>query len=431
MKEKTPIRLNSAAPLDDGGRKYNGVYILSIILFIIIGIITGEGIYISALAGVGMGWFIKTLILAYKGPDLRNLKFQLDYPISNEQLVPQLVMALTPLGMMVEVDTDGSPVIIYKRKIYDIILNEDQTFQIWWRKSIISSILTLEVEISKYRRLVVAMGIIAYHIQEISRKEFEQFGEKKQSSEEGNIEKINNDIVQKVDLEKSKNLQYRYCNNCGEKLLLSDKFCKKCGTMNTVEKKNKKWITVIIAVIAGAVVLFVILCIIGLSIDESRSDSVVDNEYNENIVDGLDFDSQLQGAYDDEMISIVLNGSPNMIPYITYEEAYEYFFTDPKWRYFEATDGSDVVEFSGGCLYGEDPVTVYVQFVIDEIQETFELCYANLNGISMEDSLILQLIYRPFSEYSENILEESLDPSVEQEFIKAYEAALYDEYYSE
>lgn len=229
MEEKALIRLDSAAPLDDGGRKYNKIYVMSAIVVGIIGIITGDGVILSVLAGIAMGWFIKMLILAYKGRNLRNLKFDLDYPISTNKLVAQLVSVLTPLGMVVEVNVDGSPVVTYKGKIYDIILNEEQTFQIWWRKSMASAMFSLEGEISRYRKIVVAMGIIAYQVQQIAKQELNELDNEKQSIiEEINV-KQDNDVLQKGIMKEPENLQYIFCSNCGEKLVSSDKFCKKCG----------------------------------------------------------------------------------------------------------------------------------------------------------------------------------------------------------
>lgn len=191
--------------------------------------------------------------------------------------------------------------------------------------------------------------------------------------------------------------------------------------LNNGKKKKKKWIIILVVI----VILF-ILSMIGENSDENES--VINND---STIEDINVDSELQGEYDDEMIDLVRGGTPNLIPHITYEEAYEYFFTEPKWRYFEATDGSEVVEFSGGCLYNDDPVTVYVQFVIDQGQKSFDLYYASLDGISVEDSIMVDLIYEPFSDYAENVLEDPLDPSIEQQFIEIYEAILEEEDYLE
>lgn len=133
--------------------------------------------------------------------------------------------------------------------------------------------------------------------------------------------------------------------------------------------------------------------------------------------------SQLQGTADDVRISMVKTGNPTWIPNITYEEAYAYFFDNPTWRYFDADDGSEVVEFVGDCTYNDDPAEVYIQFVLHS-DDTFTLHYAcaKVNGelIETEESDIFQLIYKPFSQYAEEVLEEPLDDEVEEKFLEWY-----------
>lgn len=133
--------------------------------------------------------------------------------------------------------------------------------------------------------------------------------------------------------------------------------------------------------------------------------------------------SQLQGTADDERIEIVKGGNPIWIPNITYEDAYAYFFGNPTWRYFDADDGSEVVEFVGDCTYNDDPAEVYIQFVLNS-DDSFSLEYAcaKVNGetIETEESDIFQLIYKPFSQYAEEVLEEPLDDEVEEKFYEWY-----------
>lgn len=240
MNIKTPITLTSPAPLDDGGRKYNTIYIIFAILGVIFSIFSGNGslFILGAIIGLLFGWVIKTMILSYKGPNLRNLKFQLEYPVSKQYLVHELISTLTPLNITVEIDTEGLPIITHKRKIYDVIFNDDQTFQLWWRKPFLSALMGWEGEISRYRKLVVDMGIIAYHIQNIAHKEKIQ-NEINNSSTQQSAENSTEDFIMTPTLETNSNTstqdyknletQYIFCTRCGTKLKNTDKFCTNCG----------------------------------------------------------------------------------------------------------------------------------------------------------------------------------------------------------
>ena len=149
---------------------------------------------------------------------------------------------------------------------------------------------------------------------------------------------------------------------------------------------------------------------------------------------GEDVSSQLQGTENAEKINIVRNGCPSLIPNITFAEAYENFFANPDWRYFVADDEeeSEIVEFVGDCTYDGEDAEVYIQFLLyDETDDlAFELYYAGIKKndivIDSDDSIIIELIYKPFSDYAENVLGEPLSDEVEKQFELAYQSALYD-----
>lgn len=50
--------------------------------------------------------------------------------------------------------------------MYDIIYNKDDTFCVWWRQNLARAFLSADY-IKIYRKEVAAMGIIAYHTQQI------------------------------------------------------------------------------------------------------------------------------------------------------------------------------------------------------------------------------------------------------------------------
>ena len=138
-----------------------------------------------------------------------------------------------------------------------------------------------------------------------------------------------------------------------------------------------------------------------------------------------DDNEDLQGSIFDSNISMVQNGYPVMIPDITYKQAYNYFFENPQWRGFEADDGSEVVEFSGGCTYYDEDATVYIQFVIDD-EESFSMWYASISvggeTIEADEQLFIELVYTPFATYSEDVLDKPLSQDIQDAFAEMYDS---------
>ena len=110
------------------------------------------------------------------------MKFAMGHPVEKTLMFQRLVEKLTPMGMVVELHTDGTPVITYQSLIYEISLNEDQTFTIWWRKSLVRAFFSIDLFtiIPNYRKAVVAMGIIAYYIQQLSMEQLPSNSEKEE-----------------------------------------------------------------------------------------------------------------------------------------------------------------------------------------------------------------------------------------------------------
>ena len=138
---------------------------------------------------------------------------------------------------------------------------------------------------------------------------------------------------------------------------------------------------------------------------------------------GNDSSDDLQGSQFDSNIGLVKTGSPELIPHISYEQAYAYFFENPQWRGFVADTGENVVEFTGGCTYYEEDAIVYIQFVI-EGADSFSMYYAHMTvggeTISLDDQTLIELIYTPFATYSEEVLGVSLDDEIQNAFEEIY-----------
>lgn len=119
--------------------------------------------------------------------------------------------------------------------------------------------------------------------------------------------------------------------------------------------------------------------------------------------DGKDVEDNVRNIVDatDEHVQGVKNGYPEAVPNITYGEAFENFFSNPTWKYFESTDGEDVVEFTGKCQYQEKEVKARLQFILDKDGESFEQGALEFNDVPQNDIITSALIYKAFKEYAD------------------------------
>ncbi len=163
-----PLVLEPQAPIASNGSEYNKLYLLGVVGAVIGFVTMGPGALITTLIGVVAGHIIKRDILKSKCMQLRKtVKFAIKVKVDYPKLVSALSKELSPLGMIVEIDKNGNPVISHNNVIYDVFYNEDDTFTIWWRKSIAKAFLS-DDPIKLYRNCVVSMGIIGYNVQKIS-----------------------------------------------------------------------------------------------------------------------------------------------------------------------------------------------------------------------------------------------------------------------
>ena len=138
---------------------------------------------------------------------------------------------------------------------------------------------------------------------------------------------------------------------------------------------------------------------------------------------GCSDNEDLQGSVFNSNISLVKDGHPELIPYITYKDAYENFFSDPQWRGFESDTGSDIVEFSGGCTYQDEDATVYIQFTIED-DESFYMNYASLKvdgeEIDIDDEILFELLFNPFNQYSIDEYGTELSDDIYYSFLESF-----------
>lgn len=101
-----------------------------------------------------------------------------------------------------------------------------------------------------------------------------------------------------------------------------------------------------------------------------------------------------------QYIEFVKGGSPETYPNASYGDAFEAYFADCSWEYFESTDHQDVVEFRGTCLYDGENANVTIQFLLSYEQQTFEVYALSINGEMQPDYVIAVLLSDVFEGYA-------------------------------
>ena len=87
---------------------------------------------------------------------------------------------------------------------------------------------------------------------------------------------------------------------------------------------------------------------------------------------------------------IIRKTSPEMYPDTTYEKAFDAFFDNARWKYFQSDKGQDVVEFQGDCEYYDDTVTVLIQFLLNKDEKTYNIYTMAIDN--QEQSLLMYSI---------------------------------------
>ena len=136
---------------------------------------------------------------------------------------------------------------------------------------------------------------------------------------------------------------------------------------------------------------------------ESESDS----ETNEGDKESSDKSSDESSKDDDKekdekkdkFIQTVKNAHPESFSGCTYGKAFDEFFTAPQWDYFESTNGQDVVEFTGECMYAGSPTKARMQFTVSSssVVTTGALYY---NNAPQTTKSITESLNRIFEQYA-------------------------------
>ena len=139
---------------------------------------------------------------------------------------------------------------------------------------------------------------------------------------------------------------------------------------------RKWWFWAIIAAVVASLVIGIVL------ISDSGSSSSGSSSY----------------VYEHPYVTIVKT-TKNSNYGVTYGAAFNSFFTNPRWEYFSASSGEDVVEFSGGFYYDGSPATATIQFVLDMDEGTLEVYHLSINGVGQSRLMLGVLVQKVFESY--------------------------------
>ena len=84
---------------------------------------------------------------------------------------------------------------------------------------------------------------------------------------------------------------------------------------------------------------------------------------------------------------------------VTYGKAFDSFFSNTKWRYFESTEGLDVVEFQGKFYYDNSPATAKIQFIVNVSEGTFTVYHLSINDVDQSKLMLATLVNKVFESY--------------------------------
>ena len=157
-KNPKAILLKSAAPLPRKAAWIKWGYIISLIAA---AVTLGVGLLFLLLF-----FAMDNLVISSQKGKIRRLKFKFRGSITPDDIFARLQPALmSKYGNTISFDREGNSLSVeYDSIIYDINLNDDNTFSIWWRKSLAGAIFSFN-EFKLYKKIRIGTPMIAYELQ--------------------------------------------------------------------------------------------------------------------------------------------------------------------------------------------------------------------------------------------------------------------------
>lgn len=157
------LNLSSPAPFENQLKKFNILYVILSIIFVIF-FKKDVGSVVSILMAICASFLIINIIAAFKIDKLRTVEFTLPSSIQKEQIIDLITLPLTQLNMKVE-NLRSYIRITHNKMQYDILIYPNRnTFKIWPQKTLLSRLLA-RIYTKLYKNAILSMPIIAYTIQ--------------------------------------------------------------------------------------------------------------------------------------------------------------------------------------------------------------------------------------------------------------------------
>lgn len=150
-------------------RRVKNVLMAVFIVSLLCSAAAGEVLVFSALAFIAfaIAASIDDLKVKMKVKSLRSMKFKGSPQMSNSNLFTAMQPCLSGLNASMDTADNGCPSIEYKGFKYDIILNDDETFCLWWRTKSIVSGKNILGRYASYKIHIVSMSVLAYQVQSV------------------------------------------------------------------------------------------------------------------------------------------------------------------------------------------------------------------------------------------------------------------------
>lgn len=240
------ILLKSSEPLEDEGKKLSVIYIIVPGCGLLWGLCTGSYFmtFLLVVFGIPIGWGIKNLILKQKCWQFRYKRFLANEKPSYPELYQRLLPVFNSLNIEVKLNADGSICIPYGGLTYEVRYNADDSFSVRWSQSFFKAVLRMGYYISLYKKIRIAMGIIAYHVQQAClTQNYFVSGVQEEKAEEEKVEEEKKEIADVCS--NDKNIEHK-----------TDNVLKKF--MGRVQSRYGIWGCVFVAVVAS-IIFFMIM----------------------------------------------------------------------------------------------------------------------------------------------------------------------------
>ena len=187
-----------------------------------------------------------------------------------------------------------------------------------------------------------------------------------------------------------------FCSKCGERLEADSCFCSKCGAriqnndlyLNQNESKleinkinnTKIYLSIFLWILTGILFVSAVFCVTMNYIDTAVFFAAA-GVFMGLLVSKL-FKARVMAIFiiiicliggvrsyainyeTEKMIDIVKEGFLSGYDRKMIGRAFDNYFKEPSWEYFESDGGVDIVEFNGICMYNSKSCKVKIQFIV-------------------------------------------------------------------